>query len=77
MFLFKKMVNWMKGQRPNKDFKKLVRNILTNKQKKPTSIFLTSSKLLINLWPLVRFTIFEEKPYEIEEKHCKCSLEEE
>ena len=47
-----KIVSWLTGQRSNKSFM-LVRNI-TNKHKKPTSIFLTSVKLLVDLWPLVQ-----------------------
>ena len=46
-------------------------------EKKPSSIFLTSIKLSFDLWPLNQFTIFEEKPGKIEEKHCKCPSEEE
>ena len=40
-------------------------------------MYLTSIKLLFDLWPFIRFTIFEEKPCEIEEKPCKYPLEEE
>ena len=40
-------------------------------------MYLTSIKFLFDLWPFIRFTIFEEKPCEIEEKPCKCPLEEE
>ena len=51
--------------------------IITNKHKKPTSIFLTNIKLLFDLWPLIQFTIFEEEPCQIEEESCKCPAEEE
>ena len=40
-------------------------------------IFLISIKLLFELWPLIQFTIFEEKPCKIEEKPCKYPSEEE
>ena len=53
-----------------------IRNI-TTKHKNPTSIFLTSIKVLLDLWPLIPFTIYEEEPCKIEEKPCKCPSEEE
>ena len=69
-----KIVNWMRGQRSNKSLILIIN--ITNRNKKPTSIFLTKIKLSFDLWPLIQFTIFEEEPFKIEEKSCKCPLEE-
>ena len=56
-----KVVDQIRGQRSNNSLI-LVRNI-ENKHKKPTSILLTSVKLLVDFWPLILFTNFEEEPF--------------
>ena len=73
-FLFKNC-KLNEGSKINKSLILIINIIKRNK--KPTSIYLTNIKLLFDLWPLIQFAIFEEKPFKIEEKSCKCPSEEE
>ena len=66
--LLSKIVNWVRGQRSNKSLI-FVRNIEVGFLCLFV-IFLTSIKLVFDIWPLIQITIFEEEP-------CKCHSEEE